>query len=73
MTNPITGQVTYTPAQVTNASTRAGQAVSKERFADLLKSITPEEAGALTDAFGPASPTSKVTGDSRGRHLDIRA
>jgi len=47
--------------------------VSKERFADLLKSITPEEAGALTDAFGPSSPTSKVTGDSRGRHLDIRA
>ena len=73
MTNPISGQVTYSPAQVKNVPARSGQHVGKERFADLLKSITPEEAGALTDAFGPSRPTSKVTGDSRGRHLDIRA
>ena len=73
MTNPISGQVTYTPGPPNNEPVRSGQPVNRERFSDLLKSITPEEAHALTDAFGLAKPTSKVNGDPRGRHLDVRA
>lgn len=74
MTHPISGKVTYHPGQQNNVPARSGQAVGKEQFADLLKSITPDEADALTQAFGPARPTSsKVTGDHRGRHLDVRA
>ena len=73
MANPISGQVTYTPGQSNNGPTRPGQALSREKFGDLLKSITPEEANALTDAFGSARPASKVKGDQRGRHLDVRA
>jgi hypothetical protein len=69
-TNPV-GPRAYVPQIQTNPP------ASKQRplpgtFDDLLKAVTPEEAQALSEAFGPASPAAKGA-SHRGRHLDIRA
>lgn len=72
MTQPLK-PVTYSIPPPKSEPARGPQGTDKNRFADLLRVVTPEESTALADTFGPSRPASSNSADPRGRHLDVKA